>query len=94
MTEQILFTVPINDFKLLITDVINDCLYSKTPEGKTPQTEIIDRGELCKRLSITDPTVIRWEKKGLIPCFRIGSNVRYNWPKVIETLETRKKSNK
>jgi len=50
-------------------------------------TEIINRDELCKRLTLTEPTVIRWEKKGKIPCFRIGSNVRYNWPKVIEALE-------
>jgi len=58
----------------------------------TPPTEIIDRAELCKRLNITEPTAIRWEKKNLIPCFRIGSSIRYNWPKVIEALEGKKKS--
>lgn len=56
-----------------------------------PLTEIISRDELCKRLNITVPTAIRWGKKGVIPCFRIGSNVRYNWPKVIEALEGKKK---
>lgn len=49
--------------------------------------EIINRDELCKRLDITEPTAIRWEKKGIIPSLRIGSNVRYNWPKVIQALE-------
>jgi predicted DNA-binding transcriptional regulator AlpA len=59
--------------------------------GNSPlQPEIINRDELCKRLAITEPTAIRWEKKGTIPSFRIGSNVRYNWPKVIETLESQK----
>lgn len=57
-------------------------------ESETP--EIINREELCKRLSITRPTVIRWERKGTIPCFRIGSNVRYNWKSVIEALEKQK----
>ena len=57
---------------------------------ETPQTEIINRDELCKRLAITEPTVIRWEKKGTIPALRIGSNVRYNWHKVIEALENKK----
>lgn len=52
----------------------------------TPQIEIINREELCKRLDITEPTAIRWEKKGKIPSFRIGSNVRYNWPLVIDSL--------
>jgi excisionase family DNA binding protein len=51
------------------------------------QNEIIGREELCTRLNITVPTAIRWEKKGKIPALRVGSNVRYNWPKVIEALE-------
>lgn len=58
---------------------------------KQAQTEIIDRSELCKRLDITEPTAIRWEKKGDIPCFRIGSNVRYNWHNVIATLENKRR---
>jgi hypothetical protein len=56
-----------------------------------PQAEIIDRVELCKRLSITTPTAMRWEKKGKIPYFRLGSNVRYNWTNVINTLEGKTK---
>lgn len=51
------------------------------------QPEIINREELCKRLDITEPTCIRWEKKGKIPRIEIGSAIRYNWPKVIEALE-------
>lgn len=57
------------------------------PVRETLQKEIIGRKELCKRLSITEPTAIRWEKKKKIPCFRIGSSVRYNWQTVIEKLE-------
>ncbi len=68
-----------------------DGLESKIAEaGNVPivtPPEIIDRDELCRRLDITEPTVIRWEKKGKIPCFRIGSSVRYNWPVVINVLE-------
>jgi excisionase family DNA binding protein len=52
-----------------------------------PQIEVISRDELCRRLAITEPTCIRWEKKGKIPSIRIGSNVRYNWYAVIEALE-------
>ena len=91
MQEQILLSVPINEFKLLMTDVVNDCLHHKTPNDTAQLTEILSRAELCKRLNITEPTCIRWEKKGLIPCFRIGSSCRYNWPKVIEALERKKK---
>jgi len=54
------------------------------------QIEIIDRVELQKRLNITEPTAIRWGKRGIIPEIRIGGNVRYNWPAVIKALEEKK----
>lgn len=49
--------------------------------------DIIDREELCKRLGITEPTAIRWGKRGKIPVLRIGSAVRYNWVNVLKALE-------
>ncbi len=57
------------------------------PVTTIPPAEIINRSELCKRLDITEPTAIRWDKKGKLPSIRIGSNVRYNWPTVVEALE-------
>lgn len=82
-----------NPFDVII-ERLND-LESKFAEPKTVAItlpiEIINRGELCKRLAITEPTAIRWEKKGKIPCFRIGSNVRYNWHNVINVLEGKNK---
>ncbi len=65
-------------------------IISSNDSPNSPKPEIIDRDELCKRLNITEPTVIRWEKKGVIPSMRIGISVRYNWPTVIESLENKK----
>lgn len=83
----------LNPFDVIIEDLRE--IKSKLAETNTGvivnPTEIIDRDELCKRLNITEPTAIRWGKKNLIPCFRIGSSVRYNWPKVIEALEGKMK---
>jgi excisionase family DNA binding protein len=60
------------------------------PPATQQSIEIINREELCRRLAITEPTAIRWEKKGKIPSIRIGSSVRYNWYAVIEALENKK----
>jgi len=49
--------------------------------------EIITQDELCKRLMISKPTLIRWVKKKKIPVIRIGDLVRYNYYKVINALE-------
>lgn len=65
-------------------------LIGSTKVVEAPRLEIINRNELCKRLDITEPTVIRWEKKGVIPRFTIGSNVRYNWTTVVNSLEKKR----
>jgi hypothetical protein len=81
-----------NPFEVIIErlDGIDSKLNVTSNPPATSQTEIIDRSTLCKRLNITEPTAIRWEKRGAIPFLRIGSNVRYSWFKVIEALEGKK----
>lgn len=77
-----------NPFEDILTELskINQKLEQVTAPTIT-QIEIIDRKELMSRLNITEPTAIRWGRRGTIPELHIGSNVRYNWPKVIEALE-------
>lgn len=75
-----------NPFDLILEKI--DQLENRLVEsGKITPAEVIDRKELLKRLKITSPTVIRWERKGVIPSFKIGSHVRYDWVKVIQALE-------
>jgi len=83
MVKQFTTTFSEDELTTLIEGAVSKFISNLT---ETPQAEIISRDELCKRLAITEPTVIRWEKKGKIPALRIGSNVRYNWHKVIESL--------
>jgi len=47
--------------------------------------------QLCDFLGVTEPTIIRWRKKGKIPFMQIGSAVRFNLPAVISALEVKKK---
>ena len=47
--------------------------------------------QLCEFLGITEPTVIRWRKKGKIPFLQIGSSIRFNLSSVIAALEVSKK---
>lgn len=80
-----------NPFDLIVQrfDSIEEKLSNLNAGAISLQPEIINRDELCRRLDITEPTCIRWEKKGKIPRIEIGSSIRYNWPKVIEALEAK-----
>lgn len=80
--------VTIEDF-LSIMDERNRAIIGEMLSKSTipAQSEIIDRDELCKRLSITPQTCIKMEKRGKIPSIKIGSAVRYDYHKVIHALE-------
>jgi excisionase family DNA binding protein len=66
-----------------IQDKLNCICINSPPVSQ----EIITQDELCKRLMISKPTVIRWVKKKKIPVIKIGGLVRYNYPSVINALE-------
>ena len=48
---------------------------------------ILSTKELCKEFQITPPTVIQLRKKGIIPCFYIGANVRFVYSEVLKALK-------
>ncbi|HMR19019.1 MAG TPA: hypothetical protein PKA53_06945 [Sphingobacterium sp.] len=54
-------------------------------------TEIIDGKTLMQRLDISEPTLQRWRDKKRIPYIQEDSIIRYNWPKVLESLEKRRR---
>jgi excisionase family DNA binding protein len=48
--------------------------------------------ELCRFLGISEPTCIRWRKKGKIPFLKVGGSIRYDKAAVIAAIESRKGS--
>jgi predicted DNA-binding transcriptional regulator AlpA len=77
-----------NPFESILSELaeIKEALQIKSKVVEKP-VEVIDREELQRRLGLSEPTVIRYEKKGKIPAIRIGPNVRYNWAAVVAALE-------
>lgn len=49
--------------------------------------EIIDGKELARRLQCTIRTIDNWSAAGIIKRIKVGRLVRYNWGKVVESLE-------
>lgn len=82
--------IPENPFAIIFQElaIIKEAL--QTPHEEKTSIEIIDRKELLRRLAITEPTAIRYGKRGIIPEISIGKNIRYNWPEVIKSLEKQK----
>jgi excisionase family DNA binding protein len=81
----------VNPFEEILTElrVIKEQINAIPPGTIATPPEIIGTEELCRRLDLSEPTVIKWRKKKKIPFFTIGSSVRYNWPAVVQSLETK-----
>jgi len=92
MKKTVLISMPMEELKQMISEAVSSGSISLPGANEGKKVNIINRAELCKRLDITEPTAIRWGKKGRIPCFRIGSRVLYNWENVINVLENKKKN--
>lgn len=53
----------------------------------TTVSKPVNTKELCKFLSISEATCIRWRKKNRIPYLKIGGSIRYEIKSVVEALE-------
>jgi excisionase family DNA binding protein len=82
------FELTPDELKAIVVSAIAEAMPKYSP---APAVEIIDRAELCRRLNITEPTAIRYEKKGKIPALRAGTVVRYNYADVLRSLEAKRK---
>lgn len=86
MDNVILTAIPIDNLIESFRAVVRQEI--KLIEGKdTGYENPITGKELCKYLGISEPTLIRWRKKGKIPFLRVGGVLRYDKAAVSKALE-------
>jgi excisionase family DNA binding protein len=82
-----LITTPQELQAIIDTAVQSAFLKIETPNLSDATEKPITVRELCQFLGVTEPTVIRWRKKGKIPFIQIGSRILFQKSKVIAELE-------
>lgn len=75
----------INLIKIAVKEVLDEM--QPTIKESATLTKPVTTKELCDFLRITEPTVMRWKKKGKIPYMNIGTAVRFDLYKVLAALE-------
>ena len=84
-----LVLIKTEDLRQLIRDELTNLPTNKETSKITQQP--LTTKQLCEFLGITEPTVIRWRKKGKIPFMQIGSALRYDKEAVIKAISEKKK---
>jgi len=81
-----------SQLKSVVMECVKEALQGVTPTqaGYDAHPEIIDTKALLTRLDLSEPTVIRYRQKGVIPFLQVGSAIRYDYRKVLDALEKRK----
>ena len=89
MDEKIiLFPIPIEELKNLISEVLKKEL-EKFPSNNSPpqDPEFISRRDAAKLLRISLPTLSDYIFRSILPAYRIGNNIRLRKDEVLNALE-------
>ncbi len=87
MQRMVLITE--EDLRVLIREEVKN--FAPLVEIKNEAEQPVSQAEICRFLNVTEPTIIRWRKKKLVPFLQIGSRVLFQKSKVIAALERNNK---
>ena len=69
-----------------VEDVVNEKL-SIHLNNKIEDDEILSENQLCERLNLSRTTISRYRKENKIPYLKVGNNIRYEYNKVLKSIE-------
>ena len=69
-----------------VENVVNEKL-SNHLNNEIEDDEILSENQLCERLNLTRTTISRYRKENKIPYLKVGNNIRYEYNKVLKSIE-------
>ena len=79
--------INLEDLKTTISLIIKEELKVINTPKEIGVIEYIKTCDVLKLLKISKPTLIDWRKRGIIPSYRIGSQIRFVKSEVLDCLE-------
>ena len=76
-------TALIQEMTAQVKNILIPELY-KTLQNNNP--EYLTADQVCKRLSLTKPTLHEWRKREIIKSYNIGARVYYRWDEVQDAM--------
>jgi predicted DNA-binding transcriptional regulator AlpA len=79
--------INLEDLKTTISFIIKEELKVINTPKEIGVIEYIKTCDVLKLLKISKPTLIDWRKRGIIPSYRISSQIRFVKSEVLDCLE-------
>ena len=79
--------INLEDLKTTISSIIKEELKVINTPKEIGIIEYIKTCDVLKLLKISKPTLIDWRKRGIIPSYRISSQIRFVKSEVLDCLE-------
>ena len=79
--------INLEDLKTTISSIIKEELKVINTPKEIDVIEYIKTCDVLKLLKISKPTLIDWRKRGIIPSYRISSQIRFVKSEVLDCLE-------
>lgn len=89
MQEQIIISLPLNEFKNVLIDCVNACLKYHEPIHDVTQNlseEKFSRKQLANYLNVTLPTIDRYRANGVFPVYQTGRTIYFKKSEVDRAL--------
>ncbi len=83
----ILSQISIEDLSMTLSESLRKILLDYLKKEPEKNTELVTRSEVSKILGISLTTLNDYTKRGMIPAYRLGKNVRYKKTEVLASLE-------
>jgi excisionase family DNA binding protein len=84
--QIILHNTSIDDLKQIIGEVIREEFKTLSPQSQNEHPEYLTRKEVCQLLQVSEVTLNKWTKTGIVTGYRIKSRVRYKRSEIEESL--------
>ena len=89
MEQKIIMEIGVNDLKTILRETFAEGIQSAGIRNEEPD-KVLTVAEVLTEFKITKPTLYNLRKKGIIPFFNRGKNVRFSRRDVLNALKNHK----
>lgn len=91
MEEVVFVQIKLSDLQDMIKKAVDDGIRDSFEKFTNSEPTLIDGEEMCNRFGITPVTLQKWRDRNEIPYIQLGSVIRYDYHKILQVKETKRK---